>query len=380
MDNAPPRPSINGPMLPLAKLALGLWLLGGKQMMEILRVCPLSIDQWLQETLDDPLLRAALAMPGLHGTWMGPLSPSSATCLLIRECLVGDEIRGGPAAWVGALAKAADMAGVVIQTDTRVTAIETDPKGTANGVTVNGNQTITCNQVLSCIGPKKTLLNLGVDRRIPDSLINEIQAVRVRGIAGKVHLALSAPFQWNHRSNERHARVQVGQHPHDLERSFDEAKHRRMPETLSLDIHIPSIGDPTLAPEGHEVVSILATGAATDLDVGWDDNNKEALGDTVIDMLTRHDPNLASKLVAREVLTPADLETEYGLEGGHMFHGELALDQLHAFRPTPQLSDFAPPLPGLYLGSNGMHPGCGLTGSPGALAAQRMLHDAKRSV
>jgi phytoene dehydrogenase-like protein len=159
----------------------------------------------------------------------------------------------------------------------------------------------------------------------------------------------------------------------EIERAFDAAKYRVCSERPHLDVCVPSALDATLAPEGKDLVSILAHCAPHDLDGGWSQGASEGLGDAVIDTLERVAPGTKQRILAREVLSPSDIERRFGITGGHIHHGEHALDQLLFMRPTPALAHYRTPIEGLYLGGSGSHPGGGVTCQPGALAAQAIL-------
>ncbi len=352
---------------PLVKPALALRKLGTDRMMQLLRVSPTCVDDWLEEFFgDDTAVRAGLGAGALGGTWMGPRSPSSSAVLLLRACAEGEEVVGGPAALVEVLVSAARAAGVELRTEVSVSAIRVEG-GEAQGVVLEDGSFLAADAVVSAIGPRRTLLELVHPSDLPDGLEVQVERIRTRGITAKVHLALAAPLAI---SAER---FRVGAHPHDWERAFDDAKHRRPLRRPALDVRVPTLSDASLAPSGHHVASILVHGAAIDLEGGWTDEARAALGEAVLDVLAEHDPAIREKLVAAEVLTPADLASRFGLEGGHLLHGELGLDQLHALRPAPELARHTCGIEGLYLGSSGTHPGLGVSGWSGVLAARALL-------
>jgi phytoene dehydrogenase-like protein len=353
---------------PLVKPALGFRRLGTQRMMSLLRVGATCVDDWLEEFFSSPAIRAGLGASALIGTWMGPRSPSSSAVLLMRASFEGDELVGGPAALVDALRGAASSAGVEVLLGRTVREIQVE-SGCAQGVTLSDGTPIVAKTVLSAIGPRRTLLELVHARSLPDGLDIHVERIRTRGITAKVHMALRGPLDIAGGAE----RFRVGAHPHHWERAFDDAKHRRPLTAPALDVRVPSVSDPSLAPSGHHVVSILVHGAAIDLEGGWGDAQRAALGEAVLSQLAVHDPQVRDKVVAAEVLTPADLRDRFGLEGGHLLHGELGLDQLHALRPTPNLSRHETPIGGLYLGSSGTHPGLGICGWSGILAARAVI-------
>ena len=188
-----------------------------------------------------------------------------------------------------------------------------------------------------------------------------------------MNLALDGQISFRDREGERHARAVVSDHLDEIERAFDAAKYRACSERPHLEVSIPSVNDPSLAPAGKDVVSILAHAAPYHLEGGWSGEASERFGDAVVEMLESVAPGTRARIVAREVLSPADLEDRYGLTGGHIHHGEHALDQLLFMRPTPKLARYKTPIEGLYLGGSGSHPGGGVTCQPGALAAEAIL-------
>jgi phytoene dehydrogenase-like protein len=183
-----------------------------------------------------------------------------------------------------------------------------------------------------------------------------------------MNLALNKPPVFACRTNETIEYARTAATLDGLEKAFDEAKYGRSSPSPVLDIHIPTVSSPELAPEGHAVASILVHYIPYNVKDGWDKNKTEQLGDTVLEVLEQHAHGIGETVVAREMLSPLDLETRYGLVQGHIYHGEHTLDQLIA-RPTPECSGYKTPIPGLFLCGSGSHPGGGITCGPGALAA-----------
>ncbi len=306
--------------------------------------------------------------PSLLGAWMGPRSPTSALCLLAYEALAGREVTGGPAGLVAALVKACAAAGVTVRYGAEVAQICVEA-GAVTGVTLTSGATIDGATVLSAIGPRTTLLDLVDPLWLPPTETSEAGNIRVRGTTAKVHLAIEGALTFRDGPGTVE-RAWVGPHPLDLERAFDDARLRVLPRAPVLDMRIPSVADPSLAPAGHHVVSILAHGAAHDLDDGWDEAARESLKVAVLAQLRRFSDLPDERIVACEVLTPTDIATRYGLEGAHPWHGEVGLDQLWTLRPTRTTSQHRTPISGLYLSSAGTHGGAALTCGAGALAAK----------
>jgi phytoene dehydrogenase-like protein len=295
------------------------------------------------------------------------------TNLLLRECAGGETLAGGPPALIAALTAAARAAGAELRTGAEVKRIRLD-KGKISGVTLASGETIDAPAVLSSADPKRTMLKLLQPGALPLSIEDEFRRLRSRGTAAKVHLALSGPLEIAGSSGRQDEAIRIGGgHVDDLERAFDAIKYRRFSEHPHLEIRVPTVADPSLAPAGHHVVSILASFAPYALDGGWTDEARERFGDAVIAVLEQHAPNVRQKIVAREILTPADLETRFALSGGQLHHGEIALDQLLMMRPTPSAPRYQTVVPGLFLGGSGSHPGGGVRPTAGMLAAEAVL-------
>lgn len=361
------------PMWGAATTGLKLRRLGKRDMHELLRVAPQAIRDWLQEDFTDERVKAALCWPGLVGTWAGPWSPQTSTTFLHWAVLnQGTEVVGGGAGLTRALEAAALSAGVEIRTEAAVERIIVR-HGRAHGVVVGGEE-LEAAVVLSTVGPKRTLLDLVPPRDLPPQTAAAITRIRSRGILAKVHLALSAPLEHSERGTNTPAVWRVAAHPNDWERAFDHVKYKAVPtEPVACEIRRCSVLDASLAPSGHESISVMVQGAPTHTAADWSDGEREGLIHAVLSSLQRFDPHLRDKVVGHEVVTPVDVEARLGLSGGHLLHGELALDQLYFLRPTRGTAQHTTPIAGLFLGGSGTHPGGGLNGLPGRLSAERVL-------
>ena len=369
LDRPAPEIGADADLLPLAKPAIGLRRLGRKDMMEVLRIGPTCVDDFVAEHLSEPALRAMVCMPALPMAWMGPRSPLSTANLLLGEALSGREVVGGPAALVRALAAAAQAAGVEVRTGTGVSEIRVEDDKVV-GVRLEDGTDIAASTVLAAIGPRRALLDLVDPMHLPGLTERALSNVRLRGAVAKIHLALSGPLTFA--DGEAVERARLVAHPLDLERAFDDAKYGRLP-TRPPPLEVRVLSGEGFATGGGCVASILVFGVPHDLRTGWDDGARQSLFDSALASLERYCPGVRDLLVGHEVLTPADLETRFDLEGGHLAHGEHALDQLYSLRPTPELAQYRTPIEGLWLGSSGCHPGGGITCAPGALAAQAMI-------
>jgi len=201
---------------------------------------------------------------------------------------------------------------------------------------------------------------------------HRVRAFRCRGTTAKVSLALSGALEFRGRGGVPIEYARTGEELDDLERAFDCVKYGELPARPCLEIFVPTAADPTLAPRGSSVASILVHFAPRDLRGGWTAAKKRELGERVVAELETVAPGAAAKVVASEVLSPEDIEWRYGITGGHVHHGEHALDQYFT-RPTPECAGHSTPVEGLYLCGSGSHPGGGITCGPGALAAQAIL-------
>jgi phytoene dehydrogenase-like protein len=362
----------------IARQGLMAWRLGRRDTLELLRVAPMCVADFLNERFETPLLVAGLAAPAVIGTWAGPWSAGTATNLLLAEAAPGRQVAGGPAALIAALERAARAAGVTLRTGAEVARIRVEDRR-ATGVTLVSGETIDAGLVLATCDPKRAFLDLLAPGTLPIRIEHEFRRIRMRGTAAKVHLALSGPLALAARPGQlvEHLRIGGG-HVDDLERAFDAVKYGQAAAAPHLEIRVPSVADPGLAPAGHHVVSILASYAPHTLDGGWTGAQRTAFLDAVLAALERHAPDLRQRLVAAELLTPADLESRYALTGGQLHHGEPALDQLLVLRPAPSAARYATAIHGLYLGGSGSHAGGGVNCAAGALAAAAALHDRPR--
>jgi phytoene dehydrogenase-like protein len=372
LDEPAPRMAADGtPLWPVVQQAVALRRLGAERMLELMRVAVLSTEDWFSESLDTPRLRAALALPALLGAYMGPMSPQSTGLWLAREALQGVEVVGGPARLVEVLAAAAQHHGASIETRHAVDRVIVE-RGAVRGVVSRGGEEIAAPIVVSALDPRRTLLDLVPPLELPPLLEDEVRAHRMRPTSAKLHLALSGPPSFSCRAGSWE-RVRVVRDVRELERAFDAVKHRQLPDRPALDVRFPTMSRSDLAPEGHHVASIHVFGVPYRPAGGWSAAATEQLLDSVLSELQAVAPGIADTVVAAELLTPSDLEARYGVTNGHLMHGEHALDQLWSARPGPRLSGHATPIRGLFLASGGTHPGGGVSGAPGALAARAAL-------
>jgi phytoene dehydrogenase-like protein len=382
--------------------------LGERNASQMLRWLPMPVADLLTETFENDLLRAALAGPGLSGAGMGPRSGGSVLLLLMRAAHAqlaggpGRRVRGGPGRLTRAMAAAARGAGVEIRTSHLVERILVHG-GRVSGVAIGrrrggardigtqqvagrdvGEDRISARTVVSAVDPKTTFGRLIGPGALAPGFAARVRNVRASGTLAKVNLALSALPRFHGIGVDTHAlsgRVHLGPTLDYMEHAFDCVKYGEVSPEPWLDVTFPSIVDPSLAPAGMHVASIyvhyvpFVRHPATDLPGPDGDATRGQLLDTVMRVLERYAPGVTSLVLATQVITPADLEADYGFGGGHISHAELALDQLFSMRPVFGHATYDSPIAGLYLCGAGTHPGGFLCGASGRLAAERVVAD-----
>ncbi|MGD9089318.1 MAG: NAD(P)/FAD-dependent oxidoreductase [Desulfobacterales bacterium] len=368
-DRLPPATdSANGRTLwDLFKTGFALRRLGKSAMLDLMRIAPMCVADWLNEWFDNNRLKAALAGTGLSGNFAGPWSPGSAFNLLVWECAAKNSLKGGPCSLIASLEKAVLSQGGEIRIAAEANEIRVD-EGQIKGVVLKDGELIEAAIVAASCDPRHTFLDLVPGNQIKNWQEHRMQHIRGTGTTAKVNLALNSLLEFSGRAGEKIAFARTGHHLDHIEKAFDACKYGRFSTDPILDIHIPTLTDPDLAPAGHSVVSILVHFVPYRAQTRWDQGQKDKLGDTVVNTVQQYAPGLTDAIVARQVLSPVDLEQRYGLVQGHILHGEHALDQL-ILRPTPECARFHTPIKGLYLCGSGSHPGGGITCGPGALAA-----------
>jgi phytoene dehydrogenase-like protein len=385
-------PSIDSPspedLWNLLKAGRGIRSLGKKSMFDLVRWGPMAVADFVAEFFDTELLRAVIAARGIFGTALGPWSAGSTAVLLLRAAADAHPIgsasfpRGGLGSFTRALAESAREAGVEIRTDAEVRHIRVKDGAVTSLVLASGEE-ISANAVVSGLDPKRTFFQLIDPSHLDPTFALRIRNFRSNGTVAKVHLALgdlpSFPALTDAIAPDGFlkalsGRIHIGPEIDYLERAFDASKYGEFSPAPYLDVTIPTLLDPTLAPEGKHVLSACVQFAPFKLKEGsWDDRRKQ-LADTLVKTLAAYAPNLPGLIEAIQVITPQDLESSYGFTGGHIFHGELALDQLFTMRPVLDWARYKTPIRGLYLCGSATHPGNGLTGSSGANAAREIIH------
>ena len=356
--------------------------LGKKDGYRLLRWGPMPVADLMHEWFETELLAAALAGAGVSGTMLGPWSAGSALVLLLREAHrrlgVGAQVKGGPGALTTGMAAAARAAGTDIRTGVSVARIVVKGERVA-GVALSTGEEIPARAVVSGVDPKTTFLRLMDPVDLAPDFLTKVRNYRSHGTLAKMNLALSAlpAFTGSPGAEALSGRIHLGPEIDYLERAFDHAKYGEFSRDPWLDVSIPSILDPQLAPGGAHVMSIYVHVAPHTLrGTSWD-AARDGLRQAVFGTLERFAPGLERLVVGEQVLTPDTLEREYGLFGGHVFHGEIALDQLFTMRPILGHAQYRAPVQGLYLCGGGTHPGGFLTGGSGRNAAREVAKDLK---
>ncbi|MEM1411459.1 MAG: NAD(P)/FAD-dependent oxidoreductase [Pseudomonadota bacterium] len=358
----------------LGKLGLAIRRLGVEDMREFLRITGINVYDILQERFDSELLKGALSLDGTLGTFLGPRSNNSVFCALHRYNQGKDFAipEGGMGTVSTALDGAARAAGAKIRTGHRVASIDMD-HDRACGVTLENGETLNADIVVSNADPKTTFERLLGQRHIEAGFANRIHHIRTRGCVAKLHLALDGPPQFAGLDGEqRGQRLVIAPDLQYVEHAFNHAKYGEHSARPVMEINVPTVHDDTLAPAGTHVLSANVQWAPYDLKAGWSEA-KDAFLTICLDTLEAYAPGLKAQVTASELLTPADLEAEFGMTGGHWHHQELALDAFYMIRPVPGAAQYATPVNGLYLCGAGSHPGGGVMGCAGRNAAKAVL-------
>ena len=386
-----PPPNIDSPstgdLWGMLQTGRGIRKLGKKDMFRLLRWGPMAVADLVAEFFETELLRATIAARGIFGTFLGPWSAGSSLVLLIRAA--GDNhpagsshfVAGGIGALTQAMASAAKQAGAEIRSNVEVKEVRIKD-GTATGVVLASGEEISAKAVISNADPKRTLLKLVDPTYLAPDFVQKLKNYRMPGTVAKVNLALSALPEFTALTGATNgalsSRIHIGPEIDYLERAFDDSKYGNFSQNPYLEVTIPSLTDPSLAPAGKHVMSIYMQYAPFKLKNGDWENERGKLGDTIVKTLAQYAPNLPGLVMDGQIITPKDLEETYGLTNGHIFHGELSLDQFFTMRPLLDWARYRTPINNLYLCGSGTHPGAGLTGGSGANAAREILKALKK--
>ncbi len=357
--------------------------LGRREMMEVLRLLPMTVRELLDEWFETDLLKGVLGAAGITGIFQGPMAAGTTYLFLHHHVGIRDgalrgaaRVRGGVGNLTKALEAAARAHGAEIKTNTRVERVVIKD-GRATGVALVSGEEIAATRVVSGADPRRTFLDLVDPVHLDPSFLRAVRNIKYRGGVARVNLALGELPNFSSAPGEEsvlRGLISISPSIAYLERAYDDAKHGDLSHEPYLEALIPSLADPGLAPPGKHIMSVLVQYAPYHLRDGvWDEAKRETLGDRVVETLTRYAPNIESAILHRQVLTPLDLEATLGLTEGNIYHGEMTLDQILFLRPVPGWSRYRTPISGLYLCGAGAHPGGGVTGAPGYHASRQVL-------
>jgi phytoene dehydrogenase-like protein len=388
LNMVPPDPTSLSPddLLGLLKLGGHAAGLEAQDFYNLAKLMTMSAADLLDEWFECEPLKGTKSASGIIGTFLGPRSPGTAYVLLHHYMGEIDGVfrawgfaKGGTGGISNAIAAAARAAGVEIRTEAPAAQVVVR-NGRALGVALENGDEVYARYVLSSLDPKRTFLKLVDPARLPGDFADAIRRFKMRGSSGKVNLALDAlpdftalPLGANGESPLHRGAISISPSIDYIERAYDDAKYGRFSRRPYIDCILPSVIDPGMAPPGKHVMSCFVQYAPYELEGGWDDARREAFGDAVVDTLAEYAPNLKQVILHRQVLTPWDIEQITGLTEGNIFQGELALHQLFFLRPAPQWAQYRTPIANFWQCGSGTHPGGGIMGASGRLAALELL-------
>lgn len=377
--------------LAFARIGFSLRRLGKPEMRELLRIATLPARDLMDECFSDDLLKSTLSWDGLIGSRLAPRSPNGAVLAMLYR--MGEASRGAHAlpaggikSLVDSLCAAAAAAGADIRCDAPVSRIlvgeskgigpgskdSVSPGLIANGVELANGERIESDCVVSATDPKRTFLDMVGVPFLDIGFTNRIRRLRCEGLVAKLHLALDGAPEFSG-LDRADGRMIIAPNLDAIEFAFDAAKYGECPQNPVMEIVVPSLREPALAPAGGHVLSAHVMYVPYSLKGGWTEAARNELCATAIDTIAQYAPRIRQQIVASEFLTPADIERECHVTGGHWHHTEFAIDQMLMMRPTYEAAQYRTPIPGLYLCSAGCHPGGDLTGVPGHNAAKEIL-------
>jgi phytoene dehydrogenase-like protein len=370
----------------LLYLGKAFYDLGEQQMYDTLRFWTMSIAEFLDEYFESEIIKAHLAGSGIIGTALGPYSPGSAYVLLHHYMGEVDGTigawgfaRGGMGAITQAMADALEASGGEIKSDAEVARVLVEDGKAAGVVLANGDE-LRARTVVSNLDVKRTFLDIMEEKDLPPDFVKRVKQFKIRGSSGKLNIALDGLPDFP--AIPKDSPILLGDiHCTDsverMERAYDDWKNGTWSRDPYVDMLIPSQIDPTMAPPGKHFMTVFVQYAPPTLanNEKWDDQNRQAFGQTVIDQIAEHSPNFKDLILHAEIRSPWDLENEVGLTEGNIFQGELTMDQLLFNRPVPGYAQYRAPVKGLYMCGSSTHPGGGVMAAPGANAAREMMRD-----
>lgn len=359
-------------LMTFAQLGWNIRGLGKRDMREFLRIASLPARDLMDENFANELLKATLSWDGLLGAKLAPRSPNSAVLSMLYR-MSGEAASAGKL--INALTSAATAAGVEIRNNTAVQRVLID--GSDAGLKVRGVRSsdggeIRADRVISATDPKRTFLNLVGVEYLDIGFTNRIRRLRCAGYVAKLHLALDGLPEFTGLA-EPGGRMIIAPDMDTIEVAYDHAKYGELPEQPVLEVSLPSLAEPLLAPPGKHVLAAHVMYVPYALKGGWTDAARQDVCARTIDTIARYAPSIRQQILHQEFLTPADIEQQYSVTGGHWHHTEMAMDQMLMMRPTYEAAQYSTPIPGLYLCSAGCHPGGGLSGAAGHNAARAIL-------
>jgi len=387
LSMVPPDPSTLNPRELMKLLFLGRRFQGmsSEDKYNQVQLMTMSAIDFLDQWFETDVLKATMSASGIIGTFLGVRSPGTAYVLLHHYMGEIDGAfrswgfsRGGTGAISNAIADAARELGAEIRTEAAIAKIIVK-NNRAQGVVLQNGDEIYGDVISSSVDPRLTFIKFIEENQLPGEFLEDVRRYKFRGSSGKVNIALDALPDFNCLPGPgAHLRGAISISPsvEYMERAYDDAKYGNFSRRPYIDMVIPSLTDPSVAPPGKHVMSCFVQYAPYKLRPGlnWDDQ-REAFGNTVIDTISEYAPNLKSIILNKQVLTPLDLEREFGLSEGNIFQGELSLEQLFFLRPVPGYARFRTPIKNLYMCGSATHPGGGIMGAPGRLAALEILKD-----
>jgi phytoene dehydrogenase-like protein len=372
-----------GDAIEYLKLAGRLRGLSRQHIVALVKIFTQSAAEFLDEWFESEQVKVTLATDGVIGANGGPRSPGTAY-ILLHHCMGGVAghrglwgfVRGGMGTVAESIAASARAKGVEIRTGAGVSRVLVR-SGRAYAVVLEDGEEIEGGQIASNLDPKITFLRLLEERDLPADFVEAIRHFRIEGTSCKINLALNGLPEFTSYPGapgpHHRATMHICPSIEYVERAWDDAKYGRPSERPLLELTVPTMYDPTLAPPGKHIMGIFLQYAPYTLREGTWDDLREPFGDRVIGLIEEYAPNIRSIVEHRQVLTPLDLERRFGITGGNIFHGEMSLDQMFVMRPVAGWARYRTPVTGLFLCGSGAHPGGGVMGAPGYNCAREML-------
>src|ERR1700689_4657328 len=354
----------------------------------LIQLMTMSAADFLEQWFETDALKATMSASGIIGTFLGIRSPGTAYVLLHHYMGEIDGAfrswgfsRGGTGGISNAIAGAAKEAGVEIRTEAAVNRILIK-NGVAQGVVLEGGEEIYADVISSSVDPNLTFLKFIEERELPGDFLEEVRRYKYRGSSGKVNLELDPLPDFTCLPGPGpHLRGSMSISPsmEYMERAYDQAKYGEFSRRPYIDMVIPTLTDPSVAPPGKHILSCFVQYAPYKLSSGNWDEQREAFGNTVIDTIAEYAPNIKNIIIGKQFITPLDIERQTGLTEGNIFQGELSLEQLFFLRPAAGWARYRTPIKKLYMCGSATHPGGGIMGAPGRLAALEILKDTGRN-